>query len=133
MTAFIDACILIIAMKPNEDRYEWCLDAMANARINGPLIVSDVAYSEFSGGMESKEAADQVTLDLRLERLPFSDEVLFRAGQAYVEHVRRGGTRSTVLPDFLIGAQALIEDAPLITTNGRDFRSYFPQIAIIAF
>jgi predicted nucleic acid-binding protein len=36
-----------------------------------------------------------------------------------------------VLPDFLIGAAAEVADAPLVTANAKDFRTYFPGVTLI--
>jgi predicted nucleic acid-binding protein len=37
-----------------------------------------------------------------------------------------------VLPDFFIGAHAVIADALLITRDAARYRSYFPEIMLIA-
>ena len=46
---------------------------------------------------------------------------------AYKDYLRRGGNKTNVLPDFLIGAIAEVAEAPLITANQKDFLGYFPS------
>ena len=57
---------------------------------------------------------------------------LFLAGQAFKTYRRRGGHRTSVLPDFFIGAHAAVLGAPLITRDARRYRSYFPTVDLIA-
>ncbi len=43
-----------------------------------------------------------------------------------------GGARSSVLPDFFIGAHAAVEQLPLLTRDTRRYRTYFPAVTLIA-
>jgi predicted nucleic acid-binding protein len=131
MTTFVDTNILLYLLNENEELHQWAKDAVEERKIHGPLIICDVVYSEFSVGMESVERTNEAVAELALERLRFSNEALFHAGKAYKEHKARGGKRSNVLADFLIGAQAELEDAPLLTNNAKDYASYFPKVTII--
>ena len=83
--------------------------------------------------MASKEEVDLALTALAVERTAESDEVLFRAGRAYILYRDENrGPKANVLPDFLIGASAEVAGAPLLTTNKKDFLKYFPRIKIIA-
>jgi len=42
----------------------------------------------------------------------------------------KGKQKSSVLPDFFIGAIAEV-NAPLMTDNARDFVSYFPDVELV--
>src|SRR5690348_4129513 len=53
---------------------------------------------------------------------------LFLAGKAFAQYRRVGGTKTGVLPDFLIGAHALVEGVSLITRDSARYRTYFPGI-----
>ena len=66
-----------------------------------------------------------------LEVLAFDRAQLFAAGHAHRAYRRRGGERGRVLPDFLIGAQALLTGAPLLTRDARVYRTYFPDVRLI--
>ena len=42
-----------------------------------------------------------------------------------------GGRKEGVLPDFFIGAHALVTNSPVITRDPRRYRAYFPGIELI--
>jgi predicted nucleic acid-binding protein len=57
---------------------------------------------------------------------------LFLAGRAFERYRRSGGTRTAMLPDFFIGAHAEVTQPPLLTRDVVCYRTYFPDIALIA-
>jgi predicted nucleic acid-binding protein len=131
MTTFIDTNIVIYLLDESSEHHKWCQDAINKAKEAGPVIIPDIAYCELSVGLPSKEATDQAIAMLALERFPCSDQSLFLAGRAFKKYRANAGTKNNVLPDFLIGAQAKCEKAPLLTHNEGDFKGYFPDIELI--
>jgi hypothetical protein len=96
------------------------------------LIINPVIYGEVSVRFSSVEALDEAlpeTVFVR-ERLPFA--AAFLAGKAYLAYRRRGGTRLSLLPDFLIGAHAAVSGYRLLTRDGGRYRTYFPTVDLLA-
>jgi predicted nucleic acid-binding protein len=59
---------------------------------------------------------------------------LSRLGQeeAFLQYWRAGGAKTPPLPDFYIGAHAEAEGLVLATRDATRYRTYFPQIEIVA-
>lgn len=132
MTTFVDTSVVIYLLDDKSQLHQWSVDEFNKAKNSGPVIIPDIAYSELSIGLPSKEATDSAIAELALERFPCSDETLFRAGRAYKKYKEENrGQKNNVLPDFLIGAQAACEKSPLLTNNEGDFIGYFPEITLI--
>lgn len=132
MTTFVDTNVVIYLLDLDLPFHDWSVEEIAKAKENGPVILPDIAYCELSVGMESKEATDTAIAELAFERLSCSDASLFRAGRAFLEYRDKNkGTKSNVLPDFLIGAQAETIGAPLLTANRGNFLKYFSKIHLI--
>jgi predicted nucleic acid-binding protein len=131
MTTFIDTNVLVYLMEETSPFHEWAKQVVDERRNDGPIIACDIVYSEFSVAMNTKEDTDLAMDALAIERLPFTNDVLYHAGKAFKKYKSNGGAKNNVLADFLIGAQAAIEDAPLLTNNVKDYRSYFPDVTII--
>lgn len=132
MTTLFDTNALIAALDESEPHYEWAVTQLENYKALGAVVIPDIVYSELSVGMDSKEDIDAAIQILGLERLPSQDDALFSAGKAYKLYRSRNGTKTNVLPDFLIGAAAEFENAPLVTANAKDFAGYFPNVQLIA-
>lgn len=61
-----------------------------------------------------------------------SQEALFLAGKAFKAYRVQSGAKAGVLPDFFIGAHAMVADWPLLTRDVRKYRTYFPKLKLIA-
>ena len=59
-------------------------------------------------------------------------ETFVPAGKAYLAYRRRGGERRSPLPDFYIGAHALVGNMRLLTRDALRFRTYFPKLNIVS-
>lgn len=55
----------------------------------------------------------------------------FLAGKAFASYRRHGGLRSSLLPDFFIGAHAAVAKFRLLTRDPRQYRTYFPDLVLI--
>jgi hypothetical protein len=98
----------------------------------GPLWINPVVYAEVSirfSLIEDRQDAPP-SEDYRRAQLPW--EAAFLAGQAFADYRRSGGTRTSTLPDFFIGAHAAVEGIGLLTRDGTRYRTYFPTVRLIA-
>ncbi len=131
MTTFLDTNIIVYLLDSNSSFHDWAKATATKRRTAGPLLISDIVYSEISVSLDSVEDTDATLDALAIERVRFSTTALFSAGRAFAEYRRRGGPRTSLLADFLIGAQAEAEGAPLITNDRCNFSSYFPTVELI--
>lgn len=54
------------------------------------------------------------------------------AGKCFLTYRRRGGEKSSPLPDFYIGAHAAIEQLAILTQDAARCRTYFPKLEVLA-
>jgi predicted nucleic acid-binding protein len=129
---FVDTNVLIDVASGNPAWADWSHQALASAHARGPLLINAIVYAEFAIGFESQSECDVEIekLDLTLAEIPSS--AAFRAAQAFRSYRRGGGIRSSALPDFFIGAHASVAVAPLLTRDARRYRTYFPELALLA-
>ena len=59
-------------------------------------------------------------------------EAAFLAGKCFVAYRKRGGVKSSPLPDFYIGAHASVSRLALLTRDATRYRTYFPKLQLIA-
>ena len=94
----------------------------------GVLVINPVIYAEVGAVIETIEELDQLLPKSLFRRAPLPWEAAFLAGRVFRSYRRRGGSRSRVLADFLIGAHAATEEMSLITRD-QGYAKYF-QMAI---
>ena len=131
-TAMIDSNVWLDIMTEDPNWFNWSASAIEEAADASRLVINPIIYAEISircSRVEDLEAALPHAL-LEREAIPF--EAAFLAGKCFVEYRRRGGSNSSTLPDFLIGAHAAIAGYSLITRDVARYRTYFPKLALVA-
>ena len=63
--------------------------------------------------------------------LALPKEALFLSGKAFLAYKKRGGVKSSVLPDFFVGAHAAVSGLSLMTRDASRYQSYFPRVQLI--
>lgn len=129
---FIDTNVLVDWISDDPHWADWSISQMRLAALRGPLLINDIVYAELSARYDTKEHLDEFVEGFGLERLQPSSDALFLAGKAFIRYRRAGGPRTSVLPDFFIGAHAAVLDVPLLTRDQQRYRSYFPSLELIA-
>jgi predicted nucleic acid-binding protein len=128
----VDSNVLIDIFADDPDWFDWSLARLEEAVLGGPLLINDVVYAETSIRFQSIELLDAALEKVGVAVVTIPRAAHLLAGRTFMQYRRAGGTRSGVLPDFFIGAHAAVEKLPLLTRDGRRYRSYFPTATLIA-
>jgi hypothetical protein len=129
----VDSNILIDVATNDPIWQDWSRRQLDRSALVGEdLLINDVVYAEISVRYPSAEVLDNVLASIRISMAQIPREALFLAARAFQRYRAAGGIRTGVLPDFFIGAHAVVTLSPLITRDPRRFRNYFPGIELIA-
>lgn len=123
---------ILIDVATNDVRWgEWSSHALAECADFTTLVINPIVYAEVSVSYQSIEELDAAlpVSSYAREQLPW--EAGFLAGKCYLEYRRRGGRRSSPLPEFYIGAHAAIENLALLTRDVSGYASYFPKVEVL--
>lgn len=96
------------------------------------LVINPVIWSEISVRFPAEADLVDSLAGLSLHKAPIPYEAAFMAGKAHLAYRQNGGVRERTLPDFLIGAHAQVAGHRLLTRDATRYRSYFPDLDIIA-
>ena len=105
---------------------------LARVAENAVLVISPIIYAEVSIGYASIEELEVAVPSALFRRDPLPWEAGFLAGKAFLAYRKRGGQRRSPLPDFYIGAHAVIAGLRLLTRDAGRYAAYFPTIELIA-
>ena len=128
----VDTSVLIDIFHGDPKWEQWSLTALEQSAARDQLAINDIIYAELAPGYSQMGELDRVLASADIRRVPLPKLALFLAGQAFRKYRRRGGARTTILPDFLIGAHALVERCDVITRDPERVRAYFPTVTLIA-
>lgn len=106
-------------------------DALRAALRLGPVVVCDVVLAEVCTALKN---GSDVLGDLEsagLVYLATEPKAALRAGEMQRRYRQRGGVRHRTVPDFIVGAHALLQCSGLITRDASFFRDYFKGLKVI--
>jgi predicted nucleic acid-binding protein len=128
----VDTNVLLDLVTRDPAWADWSKRQLEAAALRDQLAINQVVYSELSAGFTAIEQVEEVLGLVGITIVQMPRPALFMAGRVFQEYRRRGGSRTGVLPDFFIGAQAAVLSAQLITRDAGRYRSYFPTVELIA-
>jgi predicted nucleic acid-binding protein len=133
MSGFLlDANVLLDIATADPTWLAWSEGQFRAAVTQGPILVNPIIYAEVAPAFATQSDLDRWLDPAVFQRLPLPYDAGWLAAQAFVKYRRAGGTRSSPLPDFYIGGHAEIEGLTLVTRDAARYRSYFPNVALIA-
>lgn len=127
----VDTNILLDIFQADPRWAKWSERQLDAASHRAKLCIDPIVYAEASVTFPRIETFESAlgTLDLAVVEMP--REALFLAGKAFVRYRQRKGVRTSLLPDFLIGAHAAVADMPILTRDAGRYRAYFPGVELI--
>jgi hypothetical protein len=128
----VDTNVLVDVVTDDPLWAEWSQRQLALAAAQDDLAINDIVYAELSVRYATIEELDAMIYEARLVSAAIPRLALFLAGKTFQRYRHAGGPKTGVLPDFFIGAHAVISDSLLITRDAARYRTYFPGIMLIA-
>jgi predicted nucleic acid-binding protein len=128
----VDTNVLVDIVGDDPIWAEWSQRHLVIAAAQDELAINDIIYAELSVRYAAIEELDAMIRDAGLVSAVIPRPALFLAGKAFQRYRFAGGIKTGVLPDFFIGAHAVIADSMLVTRDAARYRTYFPGIMLIA-
>ena len=127
----VDSNVLLDVLEPNSPWLAWSVGQMRNLAKIHTLVINPVIYAELAPSHSSLALLDQkiATMKLAYENIP--REAAFLAGKAFLLYRKKGGTKTSVLGDFFIGAHAQFLSCPVLTRDSGRYQTYFPSVHLI--
>lgn len=127
----VDSNVLLDLATKDANWGDWSRRALAECADLTQLVINPIVYAEVSVGFTKIEELNLALATTIYTRAALPWEAGFLAGKCFVAYRRRGGSRTTPLPDFYIGAHAAVEQLALLTRDPARYRTYFPKLEIL--
>ena len=126
----IDSSVLVDLLEggPQADA---AANALRQALHHGPVALSDVVLAEVCTAFKDGSQVLDELESAGLSYVPIEARAALRAGEMQRRYRHRGGQRERTVPDFLVGAHALLQCDALITRDDAFFRDYFKGLKVI--
>lgn len=128
----VDSCILIDVLADDPKWADWSLDQLERLGQRAPLIINPIILAEVSPRFETANDLEAALAGLPLVREALPWDAAFLAGQDFKIYRKTLGSKTSPMPDFYIGAHALVNRLQLLTRDAVRYQTYFPKLAVIA-
>jgi predicted nucleic acid-binding protein len=126
----VDSSILLDVLTDDPTRRADSLAALREAQQVGALLICPVVWSEVRAFFSDPAAMHGAFADAGLTFDPFDRDCADLAGAMWREYRARGGKRTRLIADFLIGAHAQVRGGRLLTQDRGFFRRYFTDLVV---
>lgn len=130
MKTLVDTNVLLDIITQDKAWSSWSEAALRKAAEHSTLAINPIIFAEVSVKFARIEDADAALVDFARE--PLSYEAGFLTGKVFLAYKKRGGSKRSPMPDFYVGAHAVVGRMPLLTRDAARYRTYFPGLTIIA-
>ncbi len=126
----IDSSVLLdlLADGPEADAAEVCLRQSLSV---GPVVICDVVLAEICTALRDGSEALSALEEMSIRFDSLEAKSALRAGEMQRRYRQRGSGHARTIPDFLIGAHALMQCDGLITRDDTFYRDYFKGLKLI--
>jgi hypothetical protein len=131
VAVLVDSNVLLDVLTEDSRWLDWSAEALAEQAEGDVLAINPIIYAEVSVGFARIEELEAAVPANAFHRLALPWEAAFLAAKCFVSYRRRGGHRSSPLPDFYIGAHASVAGMTLLTRDPQHYRTYFPTLKLV--
>jgi predicted nucleic acid-binding protein len=131
LVTLVDTCVLLDILTDDPKWADWSGRALADARDAGELAINPIIYAEVAAGFDTIEGLDEALPVSDFPRLSLPYPAGFLASKAFLAYRKRGGAKTSPLPDFYIGAHAAVSGHRLLTRDSARYRTYFPKVVLV--
>jgi predicted nucleic acid-binding protein len=131
VTTFVDTNVLIDLVQDDATWGQWSEEQLFAALQKGNLYINAVGYAELVPAFDDMPALDAFLKLAKITLKDISRPAAYLAGEAFLRYRKSKGTKTGVLADFFIGAQAQAEGWTILTRDAARYKTYFSGVKLV--
>ncbi|MEM7603169.1 MAG: PIN domain-containing protein, partial [Verrucomicrobiota bacterium] len=130
MAVLVDTNVISDVILRDSNWEDWSIARLAE--YCDDLCINPIIFAELCCRADSVASLEALLGPFRFDYQEIPKEALFLAAKAFATYRKRSGTKQSPLPDFFVGAHALILDIPILTRDTARYRTYFYEVDLIS-
>lgn len=128
----VDTNVLLDISTKDPVWFSWSSAQLEPLINTGEAAINPIIYAELAPAYFSASELDaNLVSPADFHRLALPYAAAFPAARAFAAYRKGGGTRTSPLPDFFIGAHAEVENLTILTRDPAQYRTHFPKVKLI--
>ena len=127
----VDTNVLLDVLQDSQSWKDWSVTQLRQQAQVHALLISPVVYSELAPSFKDPAELDDLLISMQLVLKDLPRTALFLAGHVHRRYRQAGGPRQSVLPDFFIGAHAMVLGCGILTRDARRYRNSFSRVPLV--
>jgi predicted nucleic acid-binding protein len=131
MITAVDSSVVFDVLVQDSRFFESAVGSLAAMGGEGALVACATVWAEVGAFFESPSAIADYMEIMDIQFVPLNVEAALAAAAAWRAYRHRGGTRDRLMPDFLVGAHALLQADRLLTRDAAFQRRNYPSLVVV--
>lgn len=131
MPILVDSNVILDILTEDPHWYDWSASTLEQYSDSDVLYINPIIYAEVSIRFNRIESLEEALPSSYFQRDDIPYEAAFLAGKCFLTYRKRGGNKTSPLPDFLIGAHAAVRQWTVLTRDKGRYSTYFPSLSLI--
>ncbi|HEY6057182.1 MAG TPA: type II toxin-antitoxin system VapC family toxin [Candidatus Limnocylindrales bacterium] len=131
MITAVDTSVLLDIFGDDPKYRVRSLAALRRCLAEGSIVACEIVWAEVAAAFPDAQAGSRALSRIPVAFSPIAQAAAERAGAAWRAYRGRGGPRSRLIADFLVGAHAMEEADRLLSRNRGFHRLAFAELQIV--
>jgi predicted nucleic acid-binding protein len=127
----VDSSVIIDLLNEDPEFFDPSARAFSRCIQQGRVVACEIVLSEVTAFAADSQGVRDALARLQVVFSPMSEAAALSAGDAWGAYRRRGGIRSRIVADFLVGAHALHHAERLLTRDRGFYRRFFEGLQVL--